>query len=160
MKKLLLSGFIALSALSAKAQQIAPYTATELMERASSPDTCYIINFWATWCLPCVAELHEFNTLEKKFKGKPVKVLLVSLDFKEDYASGKLEGFVKRKRLASQVVWLAETDPNIFIPQIDNSWQGSIPATVMIYSGRNQRRFIEGPITAGKLKHIAEGWMK
>jgi thiol-disulfide isomerase/thioredoxin len=157
--------FIAIIALfqsvEGRAQQVQKaYTVKDLMQRASAPDTVYIINFWATYCMPCVAELHEFNTLENKFKGRAVKVILVSLDFKDDHDNGKLGHFIERKGLTSEVVWFAETDPNVFIPQIDNSWQGSIPATLMLYPGKKNRQFIEGPITAGKLKRIAEGWLK
>ncbi|MFT5167540.1 MAG: thiol-disulfide isomerase/thioredoxin, partial [Saprospiraceae bacterium] len=44
-------------------------------------DTTYVINFWATWCKPCVAELPYFEELHNRYKGKKVKVLLISLDF-------------------------------------------------------------------------------
>lgn len=43
-------------------------------------DTVYLVNFWATWCAPCIAELPAINAVEKKYSGKKFKVLLVSLD--------------------------------------------------------------------------------
>ena len=152
--------FCCLFSFAANGQQIKAYKANDIIQRASSRDTLYIINFWATWCAPCVGELSEFNTLEKRYKNKPVKVILVSLDFKEDYNASKLEMFIARKRLTPEVVWLADTDPNVFIPQIDKSWQGSIPATVMVYPQKNYRQFIEGTITAGKIGRMVDGWLK
>ena len=47
-------------------------------------DTVYVINFWATWCGPCVEEMPYFEQLHARMAEKPVKVLLVSMDFKKD----------------------------------------------------------------------------
>jgi len=138
--------------------QIKAYSAEDIMHRCSSPDTVYIVNFWATWCIPCVQELPEFNTLASKYADKPVKVLLVSLDFKED-RTYKLQSFLERKHIAPEVVWLSETDPNVFIPKIENSWQGSIPATLILQPGKHLRKFIEGSITAEEVGAVADGFL-
>lgn len=163
MKKLLLLLVVTAFAMGARAQDIKPYTLDDLFHRVGADntatgDTIYVINFWSTFCAPCVGELHEFNTLEKKFAGQPLKVILVSLDFKDDMEKGKLEGFVQRKRLTPECVWLNERDPNEFIPRVDQGWQGSIPATLMLYPAKKQRQFMEGTITANKLKNIADKW--
>lgn len=139
----------------AKAQKIEAYTSPQLMERVSNPDTMYVVNFWATWCAPCVKELPEFDNLAKAFADRPVKVLLVSLDFKEDYP-GKVIKFINKKKLAHEVAWLNETDANAFIPQIDNSWQGSIPATLLIYHKNEYRNFFEGVIKAERLQMLID----
>jgi thiol-disulfide isomerase/thioredoxin len=165
MKNLLTILLIIAAATGTRAQGLKAYTVADIMKRASTQngtpnDTIYVINFWSTWCAPCVAELHEFNTLEKKFEGKPLKVLLVSIDFPEDYKTDKLEAFVHKKHLTPEVVWLNETNPNDYVPAVDNSWQGSIPATLMIYPKKGTREFLEGSITAGKLKRIADKWLQ
>src|SRR5690606_37914073 len=46
-------------------------------------DTTYVVNFWATWCVPCVGELPYFQNLERQMEGKPFRLLLVSLDFRK-----------------------------------------------------------------------------
>jgi len=153
MKKLILLLVIFFS-VRAGAQQILAYNASDIIKRASSADTVYIINFWATWCMPCVQELPEFNDLTAHYKGKPVKVLLVSLDFKEDYPR-KLASFVERKRMLPEVAWLSDTDPNIFIPKIEPDWQGSIPATLIIQPGK-YRKFIEGQISAAQVSGLVD----
>lgn len=155
MKKLIYSIISMMLAISAGAQHIPAYTAKNIIENCSSKDTLYIINFWATWCAPCVAELPEFNALYNHYKGKPVKVLLVSLDFKEDYPM-KLERFVERKKLLPAVAWLSDTNPDVFIPVIEKSWEGSIPATVIVHTGRQFKKFIEGSITARQVSAIAD----
>lgn len=135
--------------------QIPAYTANDIIHRASSKDTVYIINFWATWCAPCVAELPEFNALQNRYANMPVKVLLVSLDFKGDNTF-KLARFLEMKKIKPEVVWLSDTDPNVFIPKIDNSWEGSIPATIIVHPGKQFKKFIEGSITEKQVSKIVD----
>ncbi len=134
------------------AQNIPALSMKQILSSASSPDTTYIINFWATWCAPCVAELPEFNALQEHYATKPVKVLLVSLDFKENYP--KLPLFLQRKRITPQVIWLKDTNPNDFVPLADKNWEGSIPATLILHPRTGNRRFIEGQITEAQVAGI------
>ena len=156
MKQFLISLAILSVGYSSRAQNIPAYSAKDIIAHCSSRDTIYIINFWATWCPPCVQELPEFNALQKRYAGKPVKVLLVSLDFKETYPI-KLATFVERKRLTPQVAWLSDTNPNEFIPLIEESWGGSIPATVLVAPGKNFKKFIEGSVTEKQVGSIVNG---
>lgn len=142
-----------------RAQGIQAVTAAQLIQRTSSKDTVYIINFWATWCAPCVGELPEFNKLYSHYEGQKVKVLMVSLDFKESYPDG-LAHFARTRPLHPEIAWLAETDPNVFIPQIENSWQGSIPATLIVAPGQHFKQFIESTITEKQIKKIVDQLLK
>ncbi len=155
MRKLLFAFCFLCLSLSGNAQQIPAYTAKDIFDHTASPDTVYIINFWATWCAPCVHELPEFNDLYNYYEGKPVKIILISLDFKEDYPY-KLEGFLQRKKLLPAVAWLSDPDPNSFIPKIDNSWQGSIPATLIVAPSGHFKKFIEGTITKKRITKIVD----
>ncbi|MEH0156053.1 TlpA family protein disulfide reductase [Limibacter armeniacum] len=98
-------------------------------------DTTYVVNFWATWCKPCVEELPAFEQLNTTYKGKPVKVMLVSLDFKEQ-AEKKLGNFMQKKNIASEVLLLDDPDANAWINKVSEKWSGAIPATV-IYKGND-----------------------
>lgn len=133
-------------------QTISAYKAEDLIKRTSaSADTVFVINFWATWCGPCVKELPEFNKLYENNKGRPVKFLMVSLDFKGDYQR-KLPPFIQKKKMKQEVIWLNETNANEFIPKIEPQWQGSIPATLILYGKNEYRSFYEGTITAEKIQ--------
>ncbi len=124
----------------------------QLMQRITSDnDTTYIVNFWATWCGPCVKELPVFEKLNEQVKDKKVKVLLVSLDFVADYDS-KLLPFLERKKIKSEVMLLNETKANIFIDQINPQWGGSIPATMVINHSKKYQRFIEESVTLAYLE--------
>ncbi len=103
-------------------------------------DTTYIINFWATWCKPCVEELPYFEQLTAQYQSEKVKVILISLDFKKQIER-KLIPFLKKHNLQSEVRVLYEPDANAWIDKVDPRWTGAIPATV-IYKGE-RREFYE-----------------
>lgn len=103
-------------------------------------DSLYVINFWATWCKPCVAELPYFEALNEKYKNDPVKVILVSLDFKK-HLERKVLPFIEKKNLKSEIVLLNDPKPTYWIDRVDESWSGAIPAT-LFYQG-SKRQFEE-----------------
>lgn len=101
----------------------------------------HIINFWATWCGPCVKELPYFEKVTAE--GNPqVKVTLVSLDLDLDPDPEKVYRFISRKNLQSQVVILEAADPNKWIDAIEKEWSGSLPATIVINHRTGERKFI------------------
>lgn len=114
-------------------------------------ETTYVINFWATWCLPCVKELPYFEQLNEKYKGQNVKVILVSLDLPKKVESNLIP-FIKKKNLKSEIIHLNDPDANTWIEKVDKSWAGSIPATV-IYN-KNSRVFAEDSYSS--LKELEE----
>ena len=103
-------------------------------------DTTYVFNFWATWCLPCVKELPYFIQLDSLYGNEAFKLVLVSLDFKKDYLR-KLQPFVKENNLQEHVLILEDNRSNYWIDDIDSSWGGSIPATLVVKG--KQRTFYE-----------------
>ncbi|MFD0991460.1 TlpA disulfide reductase family protein [Mariniflexile jejuense] len=112
-------------------------------------DKIYVINFWATWCAPCVKELPYFEKLNSEYANKNVEVLLVSLDFPHLYES-KLKPFIKEKKLKSKVIALDDVDMNTWIPKVNEAWSGSLPATI-IYKN-NKRKFFEQSFTFQELE--------
>lgn len=103
-------------------------------------DTIYVVNFWATWCKPCVEELPYFEKLYQNYKGKNVRLILVSLDF-EKQIDTKLIPFMQKNELRGEVIVLKQKGMNDWIDKIDPSWSGALPATI-IYD-KNKRAFFE-----------------
>jgi len=118
-------------------------------------DTTYVINFWATWCVPCIKELPDFEKLHAKYKHEKFKMILVSLDFRKSLES-RLIPYVEKNDLQAEVIMLHEPDANAWIPQVDNSWTGAIPATVIYNSAQNFRKFHEGSYTYDELNEIVK----
>lgn len=103
-------------------------------------DKIYVINFWATWCGPCVKELPYFEKINAIYANKNVEVLLVSLDFPKQIEK-QLIPFIEKNKLQSEVVLLDDVNENYWIKAIDSTWSGAIPATI-IYN-KNRRKFYE-----------------
>jgi len=103
-------------------------------------DKTYVINFWATWCAPCIKELPHFEALNTNYKSKNVEVILVSLDFPKAYEK-KLKPFVIKHKLKSKVIALNDTNSNYWIPKVSEEWSGAIPATIIF--NKDKRQFYE-----------------
>ncbi|MEL6650495.1 MAG: TlpA disulfide reductase family protein [Bacteroidota bacterium] len=115
-------------------------------------DTTYVINFWATWCGPCVKELPYFEQIHQQYAEQKVRVILISLDFPA-HVETSLVQFVKKKKLSPTVVALLDGKFNRWIDKVDPSWGGSIPVT-MIYQGE-RKHFIDSEIEkADELEEI------
>lgn len=135
MKYLLCFSFLFLLSNTISAQKVEVFDNYSSLKKEilSDKNTIYVVNFWATWCGPCVKELPHFEQLNSE--NKNIKVVLVSLDFKNTLES-KLKPFLKKKNIKSEVVLLTDTDYNSWLPQVDKEWSGSIPATLIIKNGQ------------------------
>lgn len=137
---------------SIASQNIPIIKITDLEKRIKNEsDTTYIVNFWATWCAPCVKELPDFDSITKVYATKKVKVLLVTMDFKEEL-SAKVIPFIKAKKLVSEVLLLDEVNGNYFIPKISDAWSGALPATLIINHAKKINNFFEKKLTFDFLK--------
>ncbi len=136
---------------SVNAQKPVVYKINDLLKRINnSSDTTYVVNFWATWCKPCVAELPEFEKLHQVNKDQKVKVILVSMDFVEELDK-RVKEFLDKNKYNCQVVLLDEINGNDFINKISEQWSGAIPATLIVKPEKSKNSFYEGKMTYDKL---------
>lgn len=110
----------------------------------------YVLNFWATWCKPCVKELPAFEQLRSEYENKNVEVVLVSLDFPEHLAT-RVVSFVSDHDLKSKVILLDDADANSWIPKVSETWSGAIPATLIVKNGTS--KFYERSFTFEELEN-------
>lgn len=124
---------------------------------ASKDHDIHVINFWATWCGPCVSELPYFEALTAE--GRPgVEVTLINLDFVDQV--DRVKKFVKRRSIKSTVLLLDEIDYNSWIDRVEKSWSGTIPATLIINSKTGKRKFIGKELDEGDLQRLVEEMQK
>ncbi len=132
------------------AQQVRNMKMTELNELIETSTTPMVINFWATWCVPCLQEIPYFISVAKEFKEEGVSLLLVSLDMQED--SAKVEPFAIKRKITAPIVWLNETNADYFCPIIDDRWSGSVPATLFVNTKMKYRKFLEKALSEETLR--------
>jgi thiol-disulfide isomerase/thioredoxin len=135
-------------------QQVKAIKFKELQELRQAPyDTLYVINFWATWCKPCIKELPYFEAANQQYKGQPVRVILVSMDAVEDLDS-RVKPFVKKRNLQSRLLLLDEPDANSWIDKLEPKWSGAIPATMLFNNKRKQYEFVERELSEAELQQL------
>lgn len=116
----------------------------------SESENVQVINFWATWCGPCVKELPSFEKANEKFAEKGVDFTLVSIDFVEDLEK-KVIPFAKKKDLKSNVMLLDDTNYDSWIHKVSEDWDGAIPATLIVNSKKGTKELLVGELTYEKL---------
>jgi thiol-disulfide isomerase/thioredoxin len=104
-------------------------------------DTLYIVNFWATWCKPCIEELPIFEKVAQTYTQQPVKIILVSQDAKT--RAVQVNDFLQKNKYTSESFILSAGNPNVWIDKIDSNWSGTIPMT-LFYKNGNKIYFHEG----------------
>lgn len=162
MKKTFFLGLAAalfLLAQPGRAQQVAVIKLPELQRRLARPtDTTYVVNFWATWCAPCVKELPYFEQLGATHSKQKVKVLLVSMDYASQLDK-KVKPFVAKRGLKSEVVLLDEKDPNTWLDKVDAKWSGSLPFTLIVNNQRQKRAAFEQEFTQAELTKQVQAFL-
>lgn len=127
---------VAFSTLSSYSQQVESIPFVEFEKKiAAVNDKTLVINFWATWCRPCVEELPGFEKINAEYADKNVEVWLISLDF-HSAVETTLKPFLKKRNIKSRVIHITDTDPNDWIEKVDKNWGGNIPATLVYKSGK------------------------
>jgi len=158
MKTLLFVVFLFFSAI-ATAQQVKSVKVTDLENTIKESKTPLIVNFWATFCVPCLEEIPYFQEITGQYKAKNVSLVFVSLDMKEAYPV-KVNEMAKRLKLIYPVVWLNETNADYFCPKIDTSWTGGMPSSLFVNNATGYHKFFEEPLSKEQLQKEIESMIK
>jgi thiol-disulfide isomerase/thioredoxin len=155
MKNLLTGIFWAtLSLTTLQAQKAERIGIPELEKILNSPeDQLHVVNFWATWCPPCVTELPYFEKLSREYQGKGVKFILVSLDFPSQVDS-RLIPFLKKNKITADVRLMTNLDYNSWIDKVDGNWQGNIPVTIFYNNAKKIRYFHPSEMNEKELRDL------
>lgn len=117
----------------------------------------HVINFWATWCGPCIEELPYFDKIKKEYQNKGVKFSFVSMDF----SANSIKPFLTKKGYDDFDVYLmTDLDYNKWIDLVDKEWQGEIPATLFVSNANGRRIFKAGSFTEKSLRKTVEQLFK
>lgn len=119
-------------------------------------DTTYIVNFFATWCKPCIEEIPEFTKFEKANKNSKMKVIYVSLDFKTDMKKHLIAYLNQNNILESTVLLDIQKEKSNWINLLDSTWSGSIPATLIINNHKRKYMFLTEKQDSSSLSRLIQ----
>ncbi|MEE4258544.1 MAG: TlpA disulfide reductase family protein [Bacteroidales bacterium] len=134
------------------AQQVPVYSFDQLEPVLNKRnDTTYVINFWATWCKPCVKEMPDLMKANQNFKDQKFKMILVSMDF-DIHLRTKVIPFINEQNIDTDVILLNDSKQHEWIEKVNNRWSGAIPITILF--NKDFYFFREGEITFEELNEI------
>jgi len=122
-------------------------------------NTLHVVNFWATWCAPCVRELPYFEKLSKVYDSKNVRFILVSLDFPSEVEK-KLKPFLEKNRISLDVALMQDLDYDQWIAKVDPEWYGNLPATLVFNNSKKIRVFHPGEVDEAGLRKLIDDNLK
>ena len=135
-------------------QKIEYIKVPELEKILKNPeDKLFVVNLWATWCAPCVAELPAFEKTAGDYDKSKVRFLMISLDFPNQIEK-QLKPFLLKNKITLDVAVMMDVDYDSWIDKVDPQWQGTIPATLIFNNKDKIRYFHSGEISETELKGL------
>jgi peroxiredoxin len=92
-----------------------------------------LVNVWATWCGPCVAELPEFVTMNRMYRGRPFRLVTISMDDPEKRDA--VLKVLREKHVSATNYLVTVKDRDKFADLLDKRWEGPLPYTLLIAPG-------------------------
>lgn len=113
-------------------------------------DKLRLINVWATWCGPCVAEFQDFVDMNRMYRRRDFEFISISAD--EPGKMGKALQFLQKSEASNTNYIFNVDDKYKLIEAIDPKWQGALPYTLVVEPGGKIIYAKEGPIDPRLLK--------
>ena len=92
-----------------------------------------LVTFWATWCAPCVAEFHEFVTMNRMYRRRDFELVTVSINRPEERE--RVLAFLKKEQASHKNLLFASAEREALMDAFDPEWSGEVPFTVLIAPG-------------------------
>lgn len=108
---------------------------------SSSKGKVTLVSFWATWCVPCRAEVPQLVQLEKRLQDKGLKLVLISADDVDSEMDARR--FLTTKNVPMPSYQKVVKNDDKFIEGLDPKWSGALPA-LFLYdkTGKKVKSFV------------------
>lgn len=127
-----------------------PVLAALLRNESTRP---MLVNFWATWCGPCVSELPLLDQFAATHSG--VNLLLVSVD--DPSATASVDRFVRDRRVRARTLHLADGDPSSALHRVLPDWPDVVPVTLLVAPGGSVLQRFVGVVDEASLSTALAG---
>lgn len=120
-----------LAEIESKPVQVSPASADDLKALRKNPTgKLLLVNFWATWCAPCVKEMPEVQTMYRMYGHRPFDVITVSINY-PDEQKGALASLTKLHATTRNLI-LGSTDLYTLLAAFDPDWNAAVPYSMLI----------------------------
>jgi peroxiredoxin len=111
-----------------------------------------VLNFWATWCPPCLKEMPAFVRLQQKYGDQGLQFVGIALDTREEVAR-----FVTEHRIDFPIV-AGEEDVAIYMQRLGNGI-GALPFTVVVDRDGAVRHTHQGEWPEADAEAVIQSWL-
>jgi peroxiredoxin len=111
-----------------------------------------LINFWASWCGPCVAEFDDLVAIHRSYRNRNFELITISLD--DPSNSKAVIEFLKKQQASFANYHFSEANKYPLIDAVGGNWSGGIPFTVLVAPGGKNITTSEGSIDAAAMRTL------
>ena len=118
--------------------------------RQNDTKTLRLVNFWATWCGPCVTEFPDLVEINRMYRGRAFEMVTVAANFPDEDL--EVLAFLKKNQSSGRNLLFGDKEKYKLMEAFDPQWNASLPYTMLLAPGGEVLYKVQGPIDPLALK--------